>query len=395
MNANKTINAFRRKLLWEGLLRAALLALCFAGGAGLRFTLVCHLLLIKTSLTLLAVISISVFFAAFFPAFFAGYFPTKKRTARRMDELGLKERASTMLEFKDCDSTMARLQREDACAHIAALRSRQMKLRFSGRIAALSLCLLLLTAGVFALPHDLLSFGREANAETMDEEQQQIIKDLIDKLREEVEKSPLDEEIKDQIDEIVDRLEEDLKDTDSALDQAGKVEDAKNEISDLLDKELSKNSIGKALQQYEITKNTGDAVVGADPTQLKSAFADLENKINQEKDQKDELSKTINRALGESGVKAGDPLYDAFDALSSDLAALDSAKESFSEDLKQVFADAYDRIAPLLEKQKVIEEEKDKLEDILDKGKEDLLEKEDAKDQPSESEPSGEGEQSG
>ena len=247
MNIQKIIRAFRNKLLLEGVLNSSAISLCFAGGAGLLFTLVCHLLLIKTSPLLLLLTVASTFLLVLFPTFFIGYFPTRKKTARRMDELGLKERVSTMLENEQNQSTMAKLQREDAQTHIQKLAARQMKLRLSGRVAALSLCLLLLMAGVFALPHDLLAFGKGADAETMDEEQQQIIKDLIDKLREETEKSPLDEELKEEINEIVDRLEEDLNKTDSALEQAGKVEDAKNEISDLLNKELSKIGIGKAL----------------------------------------------------------------------------------------------------------------------------------------------------
>jgi hypothetical protein len=131
--------------------------------------------------------------------FFIGHFPTLKKTARRMDEMGLKDRTVTMLENENNQSVMARLQREDAKKQMGSLRARKMKLRLSGKVLAALLCLSVLTSGLFALPHDLLRFGKEASAEGMDEEQQQIIKDLIDKLRDETEKSPLDEELQEEV----------------------------------------------------------------------------------------------------------------------------------------------------------------------------------------------------
>jgi hypothetical protein len=140
MNKNKTVRAFRRRLLLEGLLKALSVALCLALGAGLLFTLVCHLLLIKTALLPFFLTMAGVLLFSFPFVFFIGHFPTLKKTARRMDEMGLKDRTVTMLENENNQSVMARLQREDAKKQIGSLRARKMKLRLSGKVLAALLC---------------------------------------------------------------------------------------------------------------------------------------------------------------------------------------------------------------------------------------------------------------
>ena len=52
---------------------------------------------------------VTAFFLTFVLLFFIKHYPTKKRTAVRMDEMGLNERVCTMLENRDNESKIAEL----------------------------------------------------------------------------------------------------------------------------------------------------------------------------------------------------------------------------------------------------------------------------------------------
>lgn len=71
--------------------------------------------------------------------YFLKYRPNIREVARRMDTLGLEERTVTMLELKDEDSYIARLQRENATEHINMVENKKIRIRFSKLAASLAI----------------------------------------------------------------------------------------------------------------------------------------------------------------------------------------------------------------------------------------------------------------
>ncbi len=57
------------------------------------------------------------------------FHPTALRNARRLDRYGLDERLVTMVELENDDSYIAKLQREDALAHLQKLDKKRVKLK--------------------------------------------------------------------------------------------------------------------------------------------------------------------------------------------------------------------------------------------------------------------------
>lgn len=390
MNFKKMLISFKRKLFFEGVLKSFLISLSVSCMATFVFSLVYHILAKRTPVVPMLLIGGGVFLLFFVPVFFVKYYPTPMRVASRVDAMGLKERACTMLCNQETSGYMAELQRNDAAEHIKNTSSKNMRFSISKKSAVVAVLSVILAVVMFSLPHDILLFAEPKDE--LDLKQEQIIKDLIDEMREEVKKSQLDEELKDKINEIIDDLEDDLNKTDSELEQAGKIEDAKDKISDLLDKELTKNQIGAALQKYPLTNQLGSAISKGDTEKVSDALDDLEDRINNDKDLAEEFGDTIDKALEDSKVEKDNQLYQALENLSGSLNNLDKNSENFSSELKEILDKAENEINSALDKQNAIESEKKELEDILSDAKDELLQN---KDEKNEAEKTGGGQDPG
>ena len=79
------------------------------------------------------------------------YRPTDVDVAHRLDRLGLDERMITMLEYKDDDSYIATLQRENAKVHFESVRSKKLKLRISSVLIAIAICTTILGSAMMTV----------------------------------------------------------------------------------------------------------------------------------------------------------------------------------------------------------------------------------------------------
>ena len=67
--------------------------------------------------------------------------PDTKDNARRIDETGLEERVVTMLDYKDSDTLMARVQREDAMRALKTVDEKAIKFKFAKKMfITLAIC---------------------------------------------------------------------------------------------------------------------------------------------------------------------------------------------------------------------------------------------------------------
>lgn len=80
--------------------------------------------------------------------YFVKYRPTPKSSAKRLDGLGMRERMITMLELKDDDSLIAKIQREDAKEKLSSIPTSRIKIALSTTMIVLMSVFGILSVGM-------------------------------------------------------------------------------------------------------------------------------------------------------------------------------------------------------------------------------------------------------
>ena len=80
--------------------------------------------------------------------YFVKYRPTPKSSAKRLDGLGMRERMITMLELKDDDSLIAKIQREDAKEKLSSIPTSRIKIALSTTMIVLMSVFGMLSVGM-------------------------------------------------------------------------------------------------------------------------------------------------------------------------------------------------------------------------------------------------------
>ena len=157
MNQKKRFSNLDSKLLREAILRSALwgiaagAAVAFAGAVACWF-LEASLLWVALATLLAASVIAGVLF------YFTTFRPSIKANAKRIDRLGLDERAITMVEFSNDDSYIAQKQREDTLEKMATVEPKQLKIKVS-RLAIILCCLSILLFAGMATVEELSTRG--------------------------------------------------------------------------------------------------------------------------------------------------------------------------------------------------------------------------------------------
>ncbi len=134
-------NRFRKyypKLFREGMIRAALFGLTVGFGVNFVVAIVAwcvgyHNLWLPIGIGLGVAIAVSVV------SFIFWYKPKLSDMARRVDELGLEERAITMLELEKDDSCIAQLQRGDTLRAMESVSAKRLKIYLSRVVVILAI----------------------------------------------------------------------------------------------------------------------------------------------------------------------------------------------------------------------------------------------------------------
>lgn len=151
MTTEQLLQTHYKKLAREGKLKAALIGIII--GFGVDFVACVASWYFVSALWLwlsIALGAVCGVFAGFF-SYFRFFRPTQKSVARRLDSLGLEERAITMAELEGNDSFMAMRQREDAAAHIGRMDAKKVGFGISAVIIALAIAIGLLGVGATAV----------------------------------------------------------------------------------------------------------------------------------------------------------------------------------------------------------------------------------------------------
>lgn len=370
MDTQRLFRAFRRKLVFECVLRAFLWALTVGGAGVFATSLYYHILIQPTPLPMALGIGLGCFGAVFLLCVLLR-FPTRKRTAARIDALGLQERAGTMLEYEKADTVMARLQRQDAAQQITATGAKKMRLQMKKAACVLCAVALVLTGAMLALPYDVFAFGEAPDPEV--QRQEELVRNLIDNLRDSQKESKLDDPAKDRVQQILDELEEALENAENELERAALIEQAREKIKELLATRQVHDKIGEALQKYEMTAPLGVGIVNKSESEIGAALDALEALVMEDPPQRLTLAQTVVDALRESAVDEQNVLYCAVAAISVDMNLTSPDKASYTEDVAKAMDRALEDIMAALKSQQVTEDELGKLDDTLSDAKDELL----------------------
>ncbi|MCR5264095.1 MAG: hypothetical protein K6D94_09485 [Clostridiales bacterium] len=239
-----SISSYRRRLGLFAVLKSSIVGLAvglFACGVAV---LVMKALRIDISAVLL-IISASAAVIAFTVSLLT-VFPSYNYTAKKLDDLGLKERTSTMLALGGSSAEIAVLQRRDALAQIGTVD----RTRLREKISVLSI-ILCAAAAVFAavcimMPASWFDRSAEDSAE-------QVWQDVLEMLREEQQKLESDgeEALSDEMKDLIRKLEN----SDNVLNAIGDINSAEeNAVEDVLNGGATPRSAREMIDVLEEAK---------------------------------------------------------------------------------------------------------------------------------------------
>ncbi len=337
------------------------------------------------------------------------------KVAQRLEKnANLEERVKTMVEFEKEDSPMIQLQRKDTNEKLNALPVSTLKMKFSfSNFVMTILAGIALTGAILippsevkpsaANPSDSASEspfsseepssldesspnsdgGSEQNSGSGEGENNdnQGIQDAINQMQQEVnDNTGLNDPSKEEVNQDLEDLKDKLTNPDSNNQNSGEqIDQSKEDINQKLDDQITKDDIGQALQNQDTTQQVGESVSNGDTQQTSNSLDDLRNSLNDLTG--DELANALNQiaqdidnALNESNVDSSDPLYQAFEHLSTNLKedASHVNDDDIQNQIDQSFEQAKEEINNALNDQNAIEDLKDSLNQQLDDLKEQL-----------------------
>lgn len=140
MNDEQLFQKFRKRLVAEGILKAFLLGVIVGGGVDFAVAFVTWFLSFN-GLWLSLGLGLGTGVCCAVLAYFFKFRPTDEQIARRVDALGLQERAVTMLEYKGDTSYIAGLQRSDTAHAIGKASAAGIKITVSV-VAIIAACII-------------------------------------------------------------------------------------------------------------------------------------------------------------------------------------------------------------------------------------------------------------
>lgn len=291
--------------------------------------------------------------------------PSINNVAKRIDELGLQERIVTMVEYRDSDDYMAQRQRDDALESLKRITSNELKFKFSKYSFVILAITMVLGIFTSALPNPSSNISNSnsnnssilnsscinnssSSSSSIEEEldEEDIIKKLLEELRRIIDRAAIDEDVKDELHAIVDQLEIDLEGVETLEEKIKIIEEKRQEIKDRIAYELLRMSIGRCLQQHELTKELGVAIYEEDLDKVDAAIDNLIFNLSVSEtpiDDAKELIEYLNEALAIADKEKNDALIAAIqdfaDTLTNIIEGGEVQQTSFKPQIKKANED--------------------------------------------------------
>ncbi len=140
MKDNRIFDKFKSRLTAEAVIKACLAGATAGFIVGGLIALICWLCGYKAGVWIAIGAGAGTAVIAGLLTYFLKFKPSVRQAARRVDALGLEERAVTMLDYEEVDSYMASCQRDDARAHIDSVKASSLKMTMPKFLVAMTSC---------------------------------------------------------------------------------------------------------------------------------------------------------------------------------------------------------------------------------------------------------------
>lgn len=182
-----------------------------------------------------------------------------KEVANRIDKcFSLREKVSTMVEFKDKDSLIINKQREDAKKCIKLKSPHKLAIK----ITMASLPLPLIGAGAFTTSIFTQNIVNMLKSDTIQDNYDDETDEIIDSIKDYVGKSQASAAFKEKLYQLLEDLRAELKGDTDILSRLVKVTNAKEKVDEALDEVNSKEEIGEATSKDENSLLTIGETIG-------------------------------------------------------------------------------------------------------------------------------------
>lgn len=216
---------------------------------------------------------------------------TVNAVAKRIDELGLHERVITMIDYAENDSLICEKQREDTKEKLEKVESSQIKFRIPKVSIALLGVIAILAGSSLFLPNRTNSAMANSSSSSstsssnpivnsssssinIDDQIDEIIQKLIEEIRRIIDNADISDDAKMRLHGVVDVTVARLDDAKTPYEKIEILNDLKADIRHQI--ELMK-SVGKSLEENDVTKELGQAIQSADGLQEGEEIAAIIN----------------------------------------------------------------------------------------------------------------------
>ena len=361
----------KRKMMGEAALRAFLTGAAAGLLALFVLSLVYHILGRGPSVTMYLIVCLPAFAVVGVASFFLLYYPTNRRIARRLDECGLEERVTTMLEYKDSSAQAAQVQRADTVTQLEKKPKERTVFRNSGEkrtlfgVTAKELLTVvacaLIAAVMLVLPYDLFKIGSSGTVDPEAEYQQKIVDKLIEELRKVVKESENEPEFEKKLNDLIDVLEKDYGGTEEALAKVAAISKMQNALDAAFETETARYEKGVERRLLEAEHERMDELLeNAKKELLHDTIFDKMREIVEGHENPPEFEEQLNEMIDDLEQK-----YNDAESPAEKAAAISEAQKQMSE----AFNKARENTESKQERQELTQEQKE-LEELLNEEKE-------------------------
>lgn len=346
MNIIDVLKPFKKRLTAEACLKSAVPAGVIASCVAIPLGILHMLFPWMVTRPGIILSFVGVLIVSFALLFFLLYRPSGRDTARRLDSLGLSERVETMLEYEHSTTPAANLQRKDTLERLQTVTASAIRFRISKTLSVL--------CAVFFVCATVLLFLPEVNAFSRHP--------IINALRATVADSNVSEEFKEDLEAIIDELEEKLEESENGEGKPEDFEHAKDQISESVDREVTREEIGEAMKGYEDLRELGEAIEKGDREGVSEALDKLKEQMTQDPSKKQEVADQLQSALEASGAPEDNDLREALEQMKENL---QNASKPTDETMQEAESDINDA----LEKQENAEQLGQEMQEQLENAK--------------------------
>ncbi len=382
MDIKGLFRRFRLRLLSENLIRSVCIAVLSSALATFLISFVFHILIRKLAFSKALLIFAALFLLSFLICFILD-FPTNKKTARRIDEAGLKERISTMYAFRESTDFVARLQRDDAQKMLKTTASSAISLRIRKKDFLRAFGAVFAAFVMLSIPYD--AFAKPIIPVYVNQEHLDFIDNLIEKLQKTVKEANNPQELSDRLYEAIDSLKTNLLASEDEIDNAASVSAAKNDIDAIMNIEISTDKISEQFEADGQAAKIAAAISDADVKAFSNAVDEIIERIikgetipDDVEDSDDEtladlIAIAIEDAVYSSGVSPENDLYRTLHNLASGISSLKYDEINSDRSIREKIKALRNEVKDALTAQGPLITEKDELDKILTDAKNELL----------------------